>query len=459
MGESVRKNGSIDLTQGNITKGFLTFMVPVVLGNVFTQLYNMVDSIIVGQFVGGHALGAVGASFSLTMMINAFLIAVGAGATVIISQYFGARQQDGVDRTVNTALIIAAIVSIILTIMALATSRGVLTLMQTPANVFDDALAYYRIIILGTAGHLFYQMCNAILRGMGDSMWPLGLLIFCSFLNVGLDLLFVVTFNMGIAGAAWATILAQLISAIAVVWRLIGKRYNIKVNLKTLKLDPAIAKSMLKIGVPAGMQQLITSAGGAVVQSFTNQFGSVVMAANTSIIRIDGFIILPMMAIGTAITTYVGQNIGAHKPDRLKAGIRLSMLWSVGISVILGVLLVALAPWALKIFTTEAEIIEIGSVGLRILGLFYVFMAVGNCITGVVRGAGKTFIPMLAAIVSIILRIGLAYLLAVQPGDYRGLFYAMIIANGCNMIILILYYCFGNWKGASIVASSEAASI
>ncbi len=459
MAEAVKKKRvQMDLTQGNVTKGFLAFMVPIIIGNIFTQLYNMVDSVIVGQFIGGEALAAVGASFSLNMMINAFLVSVGAGATVVVSQYFGARQKENMDKTVNTALLLAGLVAVVITVVWLILAKPLLTVMNTPANIFDDALAYFYIIILGTIGHLYYQMTSSILRGMGDSVWPLGLLIFCSVFNIILDLLFVVVFNMGVCGAAWATILAQLISAIAVVWRLCGKRYNITVNFKTLKIQKVLAKSILLIGVPAGLQQLVTSAGSSVVQVFTNSFGSNVVAANSTIIKVDGFIILPLMAIGTAITTYVGQNIGAGKHDRLTKGIRLSLWLSVAIAVVLGLLLVAIAPYAVRLFTSEEAIVEIGTTGLRTLGFFYTFMALTNCITGIVRGAGASSFPMISAFINIGLRIFFSWLLAYQTGDFRGLYYAMIIGNGANMLALVLYYKFGNWKSASVVAKAQASS-
>lgn len=459
MTQAVKKSkGPMDLTQGNITKGFLAFMVPIIIGNIFTQLYNMVDSVIVGQFVGGEALAAVGASFSLNMMINAFLVSVGAGATVVVSQYYGARQKDNVDKTVNSALLLAGIVAVVITVIWLILARPLLTVMNTPENIFDDALAYFYIIIIGTIGHLYYQMTSSILRGMGDSVWPLGLLIFCSIFNIILDLLFVVVFHMGVTGAAWATILAQLISAIAVVCRLCGKRYNITVNLRSLRIKKSLAKAILVIGVPAGLQQLVTSAGSSVVQIFTNSFGSDVVAANSTIIKVDGFIVLPLMAIGTAITTYVGQNIGAGKHDRLKKGVRLSLWLSVAISVVLGLVLVAIAPYAVRLFTSETAIVEIGTVGLRTLGFFYVFMGVSNCITGIVRGAGASSFPMISAFINIGLRILFSYVLAYRAGNFQGLYFAMIIGNGANMLALVLYYRFGNWKSASVVPETRSAA-
>ena len=456
MTETVKqKKGQMDLTQGNVTKGFLVFMIPIILGNIFTQLYNMVDSIIVGQFVGGDALAAVGASFSLTMMINSFLISVGAGATVVVAQYYGAKKADSVNKTVNTAMIVALIVSVAITVIGLVTASPVMKLIKTPDNIFQDALDYYIIIIIGTVGHLYYQMCSSILRGMGDSVWPLGLLIFCSILNIGLDLLFVVVFNMGVTGAAWATILAQLISAIAVIFRLCGKRYNITVRPSTLRIHPDLAKSILLIGIPAGLQQLVTSAGSTVVQTFTNSFGSNVVAANSTIIKIDGFIILPMMAIGTAITTFVGQNIGAKKHERLKEGIRLSLILACALAVGLGIILFACAPYAVRLFTDEQAIIDVGTVGLRTLGFFYIFAALNNTLTGIIRGAGASTIPMLSAFFNIGFRIVLSYVLAYRANDYTGLYYAMIIGNAANALTLILYYKLGHWREASVITDTS----
>ena len=442
------------LTEGSVVKGFLTFMIPIIIGNIFTQIYNMADSVIVGQFLGGEALAAVGASFSLNMMINSFLISVGAGATVVVSQYYGARQQDKLDKTVNTALILAGCVAVVITVIWLILARPLLTVMNTPENIFDDALAYFYIIILGTIGHLYYQMTSAILRGMGDSVWPLGLLIFCSILNIILDLLFVAVFHWGVEGAAWATILSQLISGIAVVLRLCGKRYNITVRPGTLRIDKELVVTILASGVPAGMQQLVTSAGSSVVQVVTNSFGSDVVAANSTIIKVDGFIILPLMAISTAITTYVGQNIGAGKHDRLKQGIHLSMWLSAGIAIVLGLILVVIAPFAVRIFTNESAIIEIGATGLRTLGFFYTFIALSNCITGIVRGAGASSVPMFSAFLNIGVRILFAWILAYGMNDYRGLYYAMILGNFCNMALLILYYKFGHWREASVVKNT-----
>ena len=442
------------LTEGSVVKGFLAFMIPIIIGNIFTQIYNMSDSVIVGQFVGGEALAAVGASYSLNMMINSFLISVGAGATVVVSQYYGARQQDKLDKTVNTALILAGCVAVVITVVWLILARPLLTVMNTPDNIFDDALAYFYIIILGTIGHLYYQMTSAILRGMGDSVWPLGLLIFCSILNIVLDLLFVAVFHWGVEGAAWATILSQLISGVAVVLRLCGKRYNITVRPGTLKIDKGLAATILAIGIPAGMQQLVTSGGSSVVQVVTNSFGSDVVAANSTIIKVDGFIILPLMAISTAITTYVGQNIGAGKHDRLKQGIHLSMWMSAGIAIVLGILLVAIAPFAVRIFTSDSQIIEIGATGLRTLGFFYTFIALSNCITGIVRGAGASSFPMFSAFLNIGVRILFAWILAYGMNDYKGLYYAMILGNFCNMAALIFYYKFGHWREASVVKNT-----
>jgi len=456
MEQAIKKNtGQIDLTEGSVVKSFLSFMVPIIIGNIFTQLYNTADSIIVGQFVGSNALAALGACFPLNMIINSFLVSVGAGATVVVSQYYGAKNQEGVSRTVNNALILASLVALGITVIGLISAKPVLNLLKTPEEIFDDAYIYLVITIIGTLGHLYYQMGSAILRGMGDSVFPLIMLIFCSLLNIVLDLLFVAVFHWGVAGAAWATILAQLISGITLIMRLTGKRYNVKVNRNTLKIEKDIAKPILFVGVPAGLQMLVYASGSSIVQGFTNTFGSNIIAANSSILKIDGFIILPNMAISTAIQAFVGQNIGAGKIDRLKKGNRVGMLFSIAISVVLGLVFVAFAPGAIGLFTSEAEVVRIGSIGLRTLGFFYVFQGISQCITGIVRGAGQSTVPMLTAFVNIGLRTAFSYILAVRTNDYKGLYYAMIIGNAANALIMIIYYKLGSWRKASIVKKAE----
>lgn len=450
------KSSQIDLTEGGVASGLMRFMWPIILGNLFTQVYNMVDSIIVGRFLGGAALAAVGSSFSITMMIYSFCISVGAGATVVISQCYGAHDKENMDKTANTALVLALLVGIAITIGFGLSARGLLALLNTPSNIYEDAYTYYIIVVIGTVGHLYYQMGSAILRGLGDSAWPLRLLIFCSVFNIFADLLFVVGFNMGVAGAAWATILAQLISGIAVIFRLCGKKYGITVNLRTLRIHGAIAKSILKIGIPAGMQQLVFAAGSSVVQSFTNSFGSDVVAAQSTVIKIDGFIMLPMQAIGTAIQTFVGQNIGANKTERLKEGARLAILFCAVISIGLGIVIMAIAPLGVSLFTSEKEIIRIGTIGLRTLGCFYIFMAANQVLTGIVRGAGASIVPMICAFINIAVRIIVGYLLAIRGifvynnEPFRGLWYAMIISNFISIAVMWVYYRGGTWKNARI---------
>ena len=456
------RSAQIDLTQGDVKSVFYRFMWPVILGNIFTQVYNMVDSIVVGRFEGGEALAAVGACFSLSFMVYAFCIAVGAGSTVVISQYFGAHNEEGVNRTANTALILAMIVGVMITVVFLFLSKGLLTIMRTPANIFDDAHTYFVIIILATVGHIYYQMGSAILRGLGDSVWPLGLLIFCSVFNIIADVLFVAVFHMGVAGAAWATLIAQAISGVLVVIRMCGKKYGITVNRSTLKIDRQIAVNILKIGIPAGLQQFIMSAGSSVIQTFTNSFGSDVIAAQSAVIKVDGFIMLPMMAISTAVQTFVGQNIGAGKMNRVREGSKFTINLTIGISAALGIILMLVAPWAVKLFTTEENIVYIGTAGLRTLGLFYVFMGLSQTLTGIVRGAGASTVPMYATMINILLRIVLAYLFAIRGlininGElYRGLWFAMIICNFINMLILLVYYRKGNWRTAFLAAEEKS---
>lgn len=454
MSEQLKKSRTSqnDLTKGSVRDGLLHFMWPIILGNLFTQLYNMVDSIIVGQFVGGEAMAAVGSSFSLTMMIYAFCIAIGSGAMIVISQYYGAHDIEKENQAANTGMVMALIMGVSITIVFGLLARSLLELLNTPENIIEDAYIYYLIIILGTVGHLYYQMGSCLLRGLGDSVWPLGLLIFCSLFNMAGDLLLVVVFDMGVAGAALATIVAQLVSGIAVIFRLRSGKYGLTINLKTLRINGQIAKRMLKIGIPAGLQQLVISSGSSVIQSFTNSFGSTVVAAQSAVIKIDGFITLPMMAIGMAVQTFVGQNVGARREDRIHEGVRLSLKMSISISIILGILLILLSNPFVSLFTTDTEIVRIGAIGLRILGLFYVFMGIEQVITGVARGAGDSIPPMIVSFLNIGVRIIIGYLLAIKGvavynGEaYRGLWYAMDASNVLSAVLMIVYYRSGRWR-------------
>ncbi len=435
-----------DMTEGSITKGLLAFMIPIMIGNIFTQMYNMVDAVIVGQTMGADALAAINAGSSLTMVCSAFMVAVGIGASVIAAQYFGAHDQAGIRKAISTTLVVAVAVGLFVSIVPAIFLKPLLHLMQTPKDVFDDCYDYMLIYMLGNICVFFYHMGTAVLRGLGDSKYPLYMLILCSVLNVVLDLLFILVFHLGVAGAAYATILSQLVSAVLIVIRMCGKRYGAELTVKTLRADKAMAIAILTIGIPAGLQQLAMSVGNVVVQSFVNSFGKETIAAFGSVIKIDGFIILPLMAIGNAITTYVGQNIGAKKMDRLTHGVRISVLMTVIIGLGLGVLLFIFAPWVTMIFTTEEAVVRMGGEGLRLLAFFYVFWGLNQLYGGILRGAGATMIAFLANVIATAVRVVVAYFLGYRTGSYQGIWISFAVTNILGAALTFLYYKFGNWR-------------
>ena len=306
-----------DMTNGSITKKLLLFALPVMGGQIFTQLYNVVDSIVVGNFVGEEALAAVNGSFAVQMICNSIFAGLGMGSSVVCSQYYGSGKTKELSSTVNTTFFLALLIGAILTVVGLLISRPLLVLLNTPENILDDSVTYLRIVFIGSIGHLFYTMGANVLRGLGDAKWPMYFLIVCSLINVVLDLVFVICFHWDVAGVAWATIIAQFISAVGVVIRIAKGGYHVTVNKDTFRLDGRKALTIARIGIPTAITMLVSSAGMLVIQSFANGFGSNFVATMGVAMKIDGFAMLPLQSLGQAITTFVGQNYGAKKLDRL----------------------------------------------------------------------------------------------------------------------------------------------
>ncbi len=446
-----------DMTQGSIMKKILLFSLPILGGSIFTQLYNVVDSLVVGNYIGADALAAVGSSFAISMVCNSIFAGLGLGSSVICSQLYGAGEKKELSKTVNTTFFLALIIGGILTIVGMLISRPILELLNTPENIIDSATIYLRIVFLGSIGHLFYNMGAAVLRGLGDSKWPMYFLIICAILNVILDLIFVIALDMGCAGVAWATIIAQFISAIGVVFRIARGGYHVTVNKDTLRLDGKKALMIAKIGIPSAVTMLVSSAGMLVIQSFSNSFGSNFVATMTVTMKIDGFALLPLQALGTAITTFVGQNLGADREDRVKEGVRKTSLLIVAVGLVMGVIMFFFGYQLVGAFTKEQEVREIGKVAMRIICVIYWAMGLQQAFSGIMRGAGAVTIPMIISIVCMLVRIPVAYLTAVVPGNYRGMFYSMVVSTMLGTLFLFLYYKFGNWKKHVSVRKAEEA--
>ena len=397
-----RKTKSMDMTEGTIWKQLIYFAFPLLIGNLFQQLYNTVDSVVVGNFVSTEALAAVGSVTPIINMLVGFFSGLATGAGVVISQFFGAKNGTMLHKAVHTTLIMTVALGVVFTFIGIFMTPLMLNLMSTPADVFDGAALYLRIYFGGVLGLMLYNMASGILRAVGDSKRPLYFLILSSLLNVVLDLTFVIVFHMGIAGVAIATIIAQFISAFLLLVVLARSHEDYRLVLSHLKLDVEILKRVVRIGLPAGLQMAVTSFSNVFVQSYINQFGSACMAGWTSYSKIDQFVLLPMQSLSLSATTFVGQNLGAGKLARAKKGTRVSMVISVIITAALTVLLIAFSSQLLMLFNQDQNVLYYGNIFIRYLAPFYVLCCINQILAGSLRGAGDATGPMIIMLMSFV---------------------------------------------------------
>lgn len=430
------------MTSGSITKSLIYFSIPLLIGNLFQQLYNTVDSIVVGNFVGKEALAAVGSTTVIINMLVGFFMGLSTGASVVISQYFGAKDNDKLHAAVHTSIMMTIIIGVIMTIVGLVASPLFLQFMKTPNDVLPQSTLYLKIYFLGIMGLMLYNMGSAILRAIGDSTRPLYFLIFSSVVNTILDLVFVIVFKLGVAGVALATITAQALSAILVLYLLVKSKEAYRLILKDIKLHKSLFTKMLQIGLPAGLQQSITAFSNIFVQGYVNVFGSSVMAGWSSYVKIDQFVLLPVQSIALASTTFVGQNLGAKQIDRAKKGVSTSLRLSVGVTIILSILLNVVGINLLGVFSHEADVIAAGKIFLRIFSPFYFVICFNQIYAGAMRGAGDSNAPMVIMLFSFVvfrqisLYIGTKFFPSVH-------FVAFSYPMGwmlCSILLTIYYY-------------------
>ncbi len=392
----------MDMTQGTIWKQLIYFAFPLLIGNLFQQLYNTVDSVVVGNFVSTEALAAVGSVTPIINMLVGFFSGLATGAGVVISQFFGAKNGQMLHKAVHTTLLMTVGLGVIFTFIGIFMTPMMLNLMSTPADVFDGAALYLRIYFGGVLGLMLYNMVSGILRAVGDSKRPLYFLILSSLLNVVLDLAFVLIFHWGIAGVAIATIIAQFISAFLLLVVLARSDEDYKLVLRDLKMDTEILKRIVRIGLPAGLQMAVTSFSNVFVQSYINRFGSACMAGWTSYSKIDQFVLLPMQSLSLSATTFVGQNLGAGNLSRAKKGTRVSMAISVAITAVLTVLLIAFSSQLLMLFNQDENVLYYGNIFIRYLAPFYVICCINQIFAGSLRGAGDATGPMIIMLLSFV---------------------------------------------------------
>lgn len=444
-----------DLTEGNIPKQIFYFTLPMLIGNVFQQLYNTVDSIIIGRFEGTDALAAVGASFPIIFLLVSLLMGVTMGATILISQYFGAKDFEMVKKTVGTTYIFLFFASIATTIIGLLFSKHILALLNTPDSVLPLAQTYLNIMFIGMVSTFGYNAISAILRGVGDSKTPLTFLIIASVINIALDLLFVGVFRWGVAGVAWATVIAQSCSFFFGLYHLSKTKSLLSVNIKEMVFDKLIFLKCLKIGIPSGIQQTLFSLGMIALQGLVNSFGSNTMAAYTAAGRIDAFALMPIMNFGQAISTFVGQNIGANKMHRVKKGYITTIIMSSAMALFVTISLFVFGEPLMRMFDSNPEVVAIGMRKIQIVSLFYVVVSIMFITTGVLRGAGDTMVPLFISMITLwIIRVPVAYLLTPRLGS-DGIWWSIPSGWTLGLILTVGYYSTGKWKSKAVVGYKQ----
>ncbi|MGM0406803.1 MAG: MATE family efflux transporter [Bacteroidota bacterium] len=440
-----------DLTQGKESSLILKFALPMLVGNVFQQMYNVVDSIIVGNFIGKEALAAVGASFPIIFAFLSLIIGIASGSTIVISQYFGAKNIEKVKRTIDTLFIFLFFASILISIIAIIFSEDIFIFLKLPEEIIPQATTYFNIFMAGVIVSFGFNGTSAVLRGLGDSKTPLYFLIISTFFNIGLDLLFVIVFKWGIAGVAIATLIAQGGAFITAIIYLNKNHKIIRFSFKNLIFDRDIFKKSIRIGLPTGIQQTFVALGMMALIGIVNTFGTNVIAAYSVATRINSLASLPAMNFAAALSTFVGQNLGAKKTGRVKAGFIATFKMSSIISLTVTAAVLLFGNYIMGLFTNDQEVIRIGKEYLMIVGSFYIVFSAMFAISGVMRGAGDTIIPMFTTLISLwVIRIPGALILSKHFGE-KGIWWAIPIGWVIGLILAYIYYLTGNWKKKVVI--------
>lgn len=448
-----------DMTVGTPWKRIVEFSIPMLIGNIAQQLYNTVDSIVIGRFVGDNALAAVGSALPVLHLLLVLFVAVATGAGIMVSQYFGAKDRERLSRSIGACITLTAIASTILMIIGPIVIRPMLVLINTPESILDWCANYLLILMVGNWGFSYFNILSGILRGLGDSFSALVFLLVSTTLNIVLDIWFVAGLNMGVPGVALATVIAQMVSAVLCAIKLKTMDDVLDFNLNMMKPKKEYFLQLLKLGLPSGMTQVIFSLAMITVQSLTNTFGEMIIACNVIVMRVDGFAMMPNFTFGMTMTTYAGQNVGAKKIDRVELGTRQGLKIAVGVSTVITIIILIFGRYLMNIFTDTAELVDLSMRMMRILAAGYIAMAVTQVLSGVMRGAGDTVTPMwLSLITTIFLRVPIAYSLAYLTrsaqypnGRPESIFVSLLMAWVLGAVITSIFYRKGKWREKALL--------
>ena len=439
-------NKQTSMLEGSIWKGLVSFAIPIFLGNLFQQLYNTADTFIVGNYIGKEALAAVSSSSNLIFLMVGLLQGIALGAGVLIAKYYGAEDHKNLRLTVHTSIAFGVVGGLALTILGVILTPQLLRWMGTPLDVLPNSIAYFRTYFFGAIAVFLYNVTTGILQNVGDSRHPLYYLILSSVINVVLDLLFVAVFHWGVASAAAATVISQAVSALLCLWQLMRTTDVYRVELKEIRFHSRTLKDIIRFGLPSGIQNSVISLANVMVQANINAFGSDAMAGCGSYSKVEGFAFLPVTCFAMALSTFVGQNLGAKQHDRVRQGARWGLACSIVMTELVGFAIFAFAPGIIAMFNHDPAVINYGVSQARIEALFYCALALSHCMAGILRGAGTAPVPMLIMLACwCLFRVPYITVMVKIFQDIRVIFTAYPVTWTLSTIAFVIYYNKADW--------------
>ena len=443
-----------DMTVGTPWKSILSFTLPMLIGNIAQQLYSTVDSIVVGRYIGDNALAAVGSAMPLINMLLVLFIGISSGTGIMVSQYFGAKNREKLSKTIGNSITLTAFACVLLIVIALPFIRPILNMLNTPKSIIDWCADYLTISLVGVAGMAYYKILSGIIRGMGDSFSALIYLLVATVINIVLDIFFVAKLGMGVGGVALATVIAQLVSSVFCLVKLSRMQEEFDFSVKYLRPIGSYIKTTIRLGLPTGLTQAIFSSAMIIVQSLTNCFGELFIAANVVIMRVDGFAMMPNFSFGMALTTYAGQNVGAGFYDRVTKGAKQGTLMAVICSASITTLILFFGKYLMGIFTQTTELVDTSNYLMRILAAGYIAVAVTQSLSGIMRGAGDTMTPMwISLITTVVARVPIAYGIsyltrtaALPYGRCECIQISLLVSWVLGALLTVIFYKRGKWK-------------
>ena len=443
---------AIDMTQGTPWKKLALFAVPLLIGNLFQQLYTTVDAIMLGNFVGDYALAAVSVTAAPIFLIMIMMMGISMGAGVMVSQYFGAKRREELSRTIGNCITLTAIAGVIIMAVGLVFSRTLLVFLDTPDAVLNDGVTYINVLLWGLLGLAYFNTFSGILRGVGDAFSPLLYLGFASVLNIVLNIILIGGLGLGVMGAAVGTVISQALTSLLCLRRLRQMCEHFDIGVVYLRPQREYVIQLLKLGIPTGISQAAFAVSMMAIQPLVNSFGPLLLAANLVVTRVDGFIMMPVFSFSNAMSVYAGQNMGAGKVDRISKGIKQCVLLAFGTALALVLFMLIFGRQIAGLFTQTEEVLEMSILFLRILAVGYLAFSINMVLWGAIRGAGDAVTPMWTAIFNaVVIRVPVAYLLVHMIGRPVALMYSLLIAWFANTILAITAYRIGKWRTKGIV--------